>query len=225
MYISHKYKFVFLRSPKTASSSLSEFFINNIPDPNAVYTAVEDSKIKGQHTKVIENKYRKNFKFYHMTLQELVDEHYLTREQANSYRIISVIRDPADRQKSFYYFFRRWKGKGKPASLEQYKAFAPNGWFEGEPNSKILQSSLGVLDGVQLGEYWLYENLETHLTNFMKDMNVEILYPLPNHKSDFRKNRNNEIQFDTESMMKLLNNFEEDFKLYHELKDKTYESI
>ena len=47
MFISPKYKFIFLRVPKTASTSLSEFFIRNVDDPDAIYTEVEDSKIAG----------------------------------------------------------------------------------------------------------------------------------------------------------------------------------
>ena len=53
MYVSHKYKLIFLRTPKTASSSLSEFFIKNIPDPDAIYTLVEDSNIPATLSKEI----------------------------------------------------------------------------------------------------------------------------------------------------------------------------
>lgn len=222
MYISHKYKFIFLRTPKTASSSLSEFFIKNIPDPHAVYTPVEDSKIQGTLSTGLIQKYKNNFKYYHFTLEDLVKEKIITPEQASSYKSIAVLRDPADRQKSFYYFYKKWKGRAKQPSLEEYKVWAPNGTFLNEPNSSIRQTDFLSLQGKIVGEYWLYENLHHELSKFMKSINVQVIHPLPSHKSNFRKNRSNEIQFDEDAMNKLLEVFGEDFKLYNELKEKSY---
>lgn len=225
MFISHKYKFIFLRTPKTASSSLSEFFIRNIPDKSAVYTPVEDSNIDGKGTEFLQKKYRKNFKYFHFTIEDLIEENIITEEQAKTYRIISVLRNPIDRQKSFYYFYRKWKSKGWPASLTQYKLLAPEGFFAGEPNSAIRQSDFSRLNGEIIGEHWLYEDLQSHVNDFMQELNLPISYPMPNHKSNYRKNKKDEIEFDDESLAKIKNVFANDFKLYNELKERRDASI
>jgi len=59
----------------------------------------------------------------------------------------------------------------------------------------------------------------------MKDLELEIVHPLPTHKSNFRKNRKNEFAFDEEAMEQMKFVFEKDFELYNELKEKSYESI
>ena len=71
MYLSHKHKFLFLRTPKTASSSLSDFFIRNIQDDEAIYTEVEDSNLPGTLDEAIVSKYRP-YAFYHFTLNQLI---------------------------------------------------------------------------------------------------------------------------------------------------------
>lgn len=224
MYISPKYQFIFLRTPKTASSSLSEFFIKNIPDPQAIYTPVEDSNLRGTIHDSIINKYKRDFKFYHFTLDDMVRENIITEQQARTYKSFAVIRDPIDRQKSFYYFYKKWKGKGKPASLDQYKSWAPNGTFTGEPNSAIRQTDFLSLKGEMIGTYWLYENLNAEVENFMRSINVPIVHALPNHKSNFRKNRSDEIKFDQESLQKIKKAFGKDFDVYNELKEKISET-
>lgn len=222
MYVSHKYKLIFLRTPKTASSSLSEFFIKNIPDPDAIYTPVEDSNIKGTLSKEIVNKYKLNFAYYHFTLQDLVGNGILTKAQALGYKSIAVIRNPIDRQKSFYYFYRRWKNVGSQPSLAQYKAWTPQGFFRGEPNSSILQSSILQYNGEIQGDYWLYPNIGNELSKLMRDLNLQTTHPLPNHKNDFRTNRDDEIVFDKEAIDVLSKHFGADIDLYNELAEDTF---
>tara|TARA_R110000868_G_scaffold74580_2_gene215559 strand:+ start:2063 stop:2740 length:678 start_codon:yes stop_codon:yes gene_type:complete len=224
MYISHQYKLIFLRSPKTASSSLSEWFIKNIPDTTAIYTPVEDSKIHGTLQPSIIGKYKRNFKYYHFTIQDLVRENIITEHQAKTYRVISVLREPIDRQKSLFYFYARWKCKGKTLDLKQYKVLAPNGQFIGEPNSAIKQTDLLTLNGEIIGEFWLYENIEHHITNIIKELKIKEVHVLPNHKNGFRKNRNNEIVFDDYCLEQLNTIFKKDFEIYNALKEKSHVS-
>lgn len=220
MYISHKYKFIFLRTPKTASSSLSEFLIKNVDDKDAVYTEVDDTRIPGTLHKSIVDKYKKDFKYFHFTLEDLVRENIITPQQIDEYKCFAVLRDPIDRQKSFYYFYKKWRKECKnvPASLEEYKRMAPNGYFLREPNSEILQSSFLEYDGKLKGEYWLYENITEELNKFVRSYCIQVKYPLPQHKTKFRLNRENEINFDYESLKKMKNVFEKDFNLYTKVK-------
>lgn len=217
MYISHKYKLIYLRSPKTGSSSLSEFFIKNIPDPSAIYTPVEDSRIPGTVSRNLIAKYKSNYKFYHFTVEDLFKENIITEEMIKDYKIISVLRDPVDRQKSFFYFYGKWKGRGQPLTLNHYKEWAPNGYFNNEPNSAIKQTDFLKFKNTYVGEFWLYEDLNNNLIELMKQLRIEIKHPLPNHKSNFRKVRQNEVTFDSQIMDKLLEVFAPDFEMYNEL--------
>jgi len=224
MYISHKYRFIFLRTPKTASSSLMDFFVNNIDDPSAVYGPIEDTKDNGNLPEEVYKKYQQNYKIYHLTLQELLDSGVINTEQLNSYYNFAILRDPVDRQKSFYYFFRKWRGRKGPGTLQEYNAFVnQEGWFDGEPNSAIKQTDFLTLHGIMKGDYWLYENLDNQLTEFMNKLNIDITHPLKTFKGDFRSNRDAEFKFDKPTVETMATYFRDDFNLYSQLKVKRYE--
>lgn len=216
MYLSHKHKFLFLRTPKTASSSLSDFFIRNIDDPDAVYTEVEDSNLPGTLDESIVSRYRP-YAFYHFTLNQLIDEGIITKEQALEYDIFAVLRNPIDRAKSFYYFYRKWRAHGTDPSIEQYRQWTNNGIFE-DPNSGIVQTDLLKLGNKPVGRFWLYENLERELSNFMFNRRLRIDHPLPRHKTDTRQVRTDEIVFEERDIEELKQTFGPDFDLYNELK-------
>lgn len=218
MYLSHKYKFLFLRTPKTASSSLSDFFIRNIDDPDAIYTEVEDSKLPGTLDESIVSRYRP-YAFYHFTLNQLIAEGVITEEQAREYDVFALLRDPIDRAKSFYYFYKKFRTPGREASLEEYKSWTNNGVFDNDANSAIRQTDLLKIGEERIGRFWLYENLEEELFQFCYNNKIVINYPLPNHKTDTRKNRSNEIEFDIEALQGINNHFKEDCELYNKLKN------
>ena len=90
----------------------------------------------------------------------------MTEEQAREYYCFALLREPLDRQKSLYYFYKKWKSPKTPASLDEYKSWAPYGLFE-DPNSRIVQTDLLKIRGELVGEYWLYEDLDVRLNHFM----------------------------------------------------------
>jgi hypothetical protein len=141
---------------------------------------------------------------------------------AIQYKSIAVVRNPIDRQKSFYYFYKRWKNQDRTPSIEEYNSWTRKGAFLGEPNSGILQSDILKWNGETQGEYWLYENINNDLNQLMRELNLEVTHVLPKHKNDFRKNRNNEIEFDELAMNNLSKYFGPDIDLYNELAEETY---
>jgi len=216
MYLSHKYKFLFLRTPKTASSSLSDFFIRNVDDPNAIYTEVEDSNLKGTLDESIVSRYRP-YAFYHFTLNQLIKEGVITEQQAREYDVFALLRDPIDRAKSFYYFYKKFRSPRTSPSLEEYKNWTNRGVFNNDPNSGIVQTSLLKIGNESVGRFWLYENLEEELFKFMYEKKIIINYPLPKHKTDTRKDKSNEFEFDDASLRDIKEHFHEDFVMYNKL--------
>lgn len=214
MYLSHKYKFLFLRTPKTASSSLSDFFIRNIDDPDAIYTEVEDSGLPGTLDERIVSRYRP-YAFYHFSLQQLIAEGIITEEQAHNYYCFALLRNPIDRAKSFYYFYKKWRTPNKPASLKEYKSWTNNGVFDNDANSGIVQTDLLKFKDKMYGTYWLYEDLHIRLPMFMANIGVEIKHELPRHKTDTRKTKKNEIQFDNAAKNDIINYFKADWEMYN----------
>jgi hypothetical protein len=220
MYLSHKYKFLVLRTPKTGSSSLSEFLIKNIDDPDAIYTEIDDTGIPGTLDEAIVNRNRP-FKYFHFSLNDLIREKVITPDIIKNYRCISVLRNPVDRQKSFYYFMKKWWAPNTVATLEEYKSFSPDGYsLRREYNTMLKQTDLLMYEGRLHGEFWLYQNLDEHLMDFMNDIGVAIKHPMPTHKSGFRKDREAEIQFDDQVMNSLRNHFKLDFEVYEKMMNK-----
>ena len=220
MYISHKYKFVFLRTPKTASSSLSDFFVKNIDDPNAIYTPVDDTRNPGKNLpRDIFTKYDK-FSWAHLQLQDVVDYGLLDKGELKNYKKIAVIRNPVDRQLSLYYHFKNKNELGckrhEPASLLEYRSVTQNGHFQ-EVNGAKKQADFLKYDNKIIGTYILYENLQEFLKQFMNDIGLIIKYPLPNHKSHARP-KVDDFKFELEDVKKIKEYFKEDFELYEKLK-------
>jgi hypothetical protein len=224
MYISPKYKFIFLRTPKTASSSLMEFFVKNIPDPHAIYGPIEDTENPGTVSQQVLNKYKADYKIYHLTIKDLLDSEIITEHQLNTYYNFAVLRDPIDRQKSFYYFFRKWRSAKGAGSLEEYKSYVnEKGWFKNEPNSAIKQTDFLTLYSELRGEYWLYEQLNDRLVEFMNKLNIDITHPLQDFKSTFRNDRTSEFRFDRGAVTTMADYFREDFNLYSKIKVDEYD--
>jgi len=221
MYISHKYKLIFVRIPKTACSSITHYLIKNIEDREAVHSGVDDAKIKSTLGKNPIRKPIMSNKYVHYTLADIVNDKFITPQQLNEYKIFGVIRDPFDRQMSMYYFRKKWNRKPKP-SLQDYKNLTINNCamkINPEATGRI-QTDYMTYKGRQYGTFLLYDNLEQELRKFMVNHGLSVEHDLPKHKAGNRVARGNEIKFDDEVIQSINKHYSKDFEVYNMLKGK-----
>jgi hypothetical protein len=223
MVICDKYNFTFLRLPKNASSSLSEFFIKNFCSKEDVWTEVNDCGIKSNNVdpKIIQ-KYREEYRFIHLTLEELVNNNLLTVEQAHNKNNIAVLRNPIERQLSLFFFLNKRPKHRKGTSVEEFRETFKYGHHITDPSNKILQTDYVKVNNQDLGNWWLYENLNNHINDFVNNNNVEIKSDLKRFKSINKANKSDIIDeyYDKKTMDAVLKYYEKDFEKYYELKSK-----
>jgi hypothetical protein len=221
MYISHKYKICFVRIPKTACSSITEYLIRNIPDHEAVHSGVDDVAMKSTLGK---NPIRRPImanKYVHYTLQDIVKDGFIKENQLKDYTIFGVIRDPVDRQMSMYYFRKKWDRKTKP-SLQDYKNITINNCamkINPDATGKI-QTDFLTYKGQPYGKFLLFDNIEEELDKFMKARSMPTGFKLPKHKSGNRKPKQSEIVFDDEVLNSIKMHYTKDYIMYNQLKEQ-----
>lgn len=182
MVICEKHNFLYLRIPKNASSSLAEYFIRNYCAMSDRWTEVNDCNI-GDHKVDINtiNKFRHQYRWIHLTLQELVDNSLVSQYDAHNKDVISVLRNPYMRQISLYFFLKRGKNK----SPEEFRHIFRDGRHESDISNAILQTDYARLDGEDLGTWWNYNKLGNHLEEFAKSRGVTPNSSLQNRKGNW----------------------------------------
>lgn len=217
----HDKKLIFIRIPKNASTSLATFFIRGYAGNRDTYTGVGDSSIKTNNIdpKTVA-KYRKGYRFIHLTLQELVDEEIIPKEAIENSKVIGCIREPLDRQLSLYFFKRR--NSIDRISPEDFRHMFANGYCNDDNNNEILQSDYLKYNGNDYGEYWLYDDLDTHVNQFVQEYPPRKSTNLPRYKSKLREGLDKEKMikeyYDDKTRDAVMSYFEKDFELYESLK-------
>lgn len=190
MVFSESNNFLFLRVPKNASTSLGSFFAKNLATgPKDIYTKISDAGVTNKNfPERVRIKHANQHHFIHMTLQELVDDGVIKESDLKGKKVITVIREPLERQLSLYFFKRKNMG----VSPEDFRRHMKNGYYEGDGSNFILQSDYGVLNGKDYAEPWLYENLEAHLAEFLGEIGYWGGPPLPRYKASFKPKAEND---------------------------------
>lgn len=89
MIVGHKDKIVFLRVPKTASTSISDFLVQNFEfGENDIHTPVLYTKRTGLNC---------NIEDVHLNLEGIIKNNLITEKQISEYQIFGLIREPVDR--------------------------------------------------------------------------------------------------------------------------------
>lgn len=165
MIRSDSHKFIFLRVPKNASSSLAQWLIMNYTDKDDIYTEVNDGGIPHRGVNFM-RKYHKDSHFIHMRLQELFDEGVVHKGHLKDYETIAVIRNPLERQLSLFFFLSRLHGY--QPTVEKFRKDFAGGCHMEDTNNQILQTDYTTVNGVDHGTWWVYENIESHVREFEK---------------------------------------------------------
>lgn len=124
MILSKSRKFLFLRVPKTASTSLQRQILESLPyDEIDAHTSIEFlSHIAGPQDSLPEDSYALRFKpdnladnlrrsNHHATLYDIVGSKLLNYSELNEYNIYGVMRDPIDRFVSVAQHYFKAAGK------------------------------------------------------------------------------------------------------------------
>jgi len=206
MVISHSNKFIFVRTPKNASTSIAAWLVNNYCDKNDIYTHIGDARIGNNNVpqKVID-KYRKQYQFIHLTPRQIIQEGIIDKETFLSYKLYGVLRNPLERVVSLYCF------KHKNNDIKNFRSVVKeHGHIPGDINNARSQYEYFTVDGVLVANIWLYDNLSKHLTEFA-GTHVNI----PKFKTQFRKTPWEEF-YDDATRNAVIKYFRDDYELYME---------
>lgn len=219
MVICDSHGFIFIRVPKNASTSLATFFVKNYCGAHDKYTSIGDSGIRTQNiSPKIQQKYRHQYRFIHLTLNEIISEGVITMDKARKKRIIGVIRDPLDRQLSLYFFINR--NRRRDATPEDFRETFKAGYHPTDISNRIPQLDYLKIDDEPVGEWWMYDHLDEHINRFTEEMGVTIKHPMQMYKGQFRpKGDLIDEYYDKQTRDAVMNYYAEDYELMEKLRD------
>lgn len=200
MIISHKYKFIFLKTNKTAGTSV-EIALSEFCDKHDIITPIspideilrKDRGYLGSQnyyaplltynlkdlTNVLIKKEKKQRYYNHITATEV--RKYIGERIWNSYFKFCFERNPWDRIISFYYWY--YKTEPRPTILEFINSEVP---FELRRRGFELYTINGQ---VVVNKIYRYENLEEELRELTTRLNLPKIPVLPRAKSTHRTDK------------------------------------
>jgi len=216
MILSSKRKFIFLRVPKTASTSLTHQIAERLGDDIDCHSGLHFSKFvkNKEELRMYSNLQVKMIgvpiqdsmypKAVHFTLEDLVKYKIIFPSELKNYKVYGVIRNPIDWFLSHVGMTFPIEMKNLPVNekvnslLDIKEQFYP-------PQSKWLKFRGNLISDIVL--YPHFDKLLFELTN-----DSTLRY---NHRSDFR---NHSEQITDESLIQRLENaYKEDFEIYDEV--------
>jgi len=185
MIISHKYKFIFLKTNKTAGTSI-EIALSKICGPRDIITPIspEDEKTRNKLNYSGPQNYLspiiKRPRFYnHISARKVKD--LIDKEKWDSYYKFCFERNPWDRVISFYYWINKSES---PITISE---FIKSGALL---HLKKKGYELYTIDGkTAVDKVCRFENIIEELEIFRKQICISEMLKLPNAKSQYRKDK------------------------------------
>lgn len=187
MIISHRHKFIFLKTSKTAGTSI-EIALSKFCGPKDIITPIspEDEEMRRSlgypgpqnHLSAI----RKKRRFYnHMPAKEV--KHLISNKYWDGYYKFCFERNPWDRAISQYY----WLNKSEPRPTM-------SSFIKGNSLERLKEKGYGVytIDGeIVVDEVFRFEKISDELEIIGKKLGFSEKIELPNAKSGYRKDKRN----------------------------------
>ncbi|MFT6906957.1 MAG: hypothetical protein ACJAS1_003630 [Oleiphilaceae bacterium] len=187
MLVSHRKKFIFIKTAKTAGTSVEVFFEKYcFPEGEWVLSHRREEYVNSDTGIVgFRGNGKGDEKFYnHMPARKLYDE--LGDDIWEQYFKFSTIRNPFDKMVSAYFHFEKYQNRDKYLSdnLTDVKRFQD--WVKG--GGKILDKDIYMINGkVAVDHFIRYEHLKDDIEEVCKKLNLDYdLDDLPNLKAEHR---------------------------------------
>lgn len=206
--ISHKHKCIFIHIPKTAGTSINEFFHPGVkfkvahPDYERLFGWCPKRKLHMQHA----------------TSKQLVESELISEEQWNSYFKFTFIRNPWDRAYSDYLWIQSYAGISGSFNdyLNRTNEFAAvlndNSNYNYLGDHVLNQTDFFDFKGIYRPNFiGRFENFGTDIAKVLKNLSIDEKFGLHKNKS---KRHNHYSNFYTKSRMKKVSDiYERDIAL------------
>ncbi|MDB4279642.1 sulfotransferase family protein [Paraglaciecola sp.] len=187
MLVSHRKKFIFLKTSKTAGTSVEVFFEKYcFPEGDWIFSHYIEEYINSD-TGIVGYRglSRSNQRFYnHIPAYNLREE--LGNDIWDKYFKFTVIRNPFDKMVSAFFHFEKHRkldtySSDKLTDVERFR-----NWVKG--GGKVIDKHIYSIEGKVAVDYVIrYENLRRDLESVCKKINLDFdSNDLPNLKSEFR---------------------------------------
>lgn len=206
--------FCFIRVPKNASSTIMHYLYQNVCDQK------EDIITRGftDYPARILCINCPRLEHSHIDTQFAIDKLKILPDA----RFVGVIRNPLERQLSLYMFRILKNIYGAKPSPEHFRSMLDNGELkDDQPWQTQHQHTFLEYDGNTIGEWWSYDNVDQHLSEFMKEHGIVERVPLqklnasPGTKTDLI-----DIFYDADSKARAMKAFAKDIELYEKVKSR-----
>ncbi len=206
--ISHQHKCIFIHIPKTAGTSINEFFHPGIkfkvaqPDYERLFGWCPKRKLHMQHA----------------TSKQLVETGLVTEEQWNTYFKFTFVRNPWDRTYSDYLWIQSYAGvKG---SFNDYlnrtnefdKVLNDNSNFHYLGDHLLSQTDFFDFEGIDKPDFiGRFENFDADIAFILKQLSINKTFSI--HKNKSKRHLHYSNFFSGTKMKKVANLFKRDIDL------------
>ena len=210
-----RYNLCFVRVPKTASTSIAYFLEKHMvkEDGDLSFRGIQSNDPNTINT--------------HMQCQFAIDNGIIPRNT----RFFGVVRHPYEKLLSLY--LDKVSGLNSPTkkydiSPQHFREVAVDGFIRDTYWHKQLQSSYLEYGNKNIGEWWLYDNLENHLRKFCLDYGLDYtLIPrlrvsINSNKPEHQTKNLVDIFYDDKTRKAVYEYWKKDFDLYERVRNDLY---